>query len=319
MKMDYLQDKSNVRKIVFFVGLTIGGVIFLWQLVKTIFELSNRLLTIKFSPYFILAFFILLCVRFFQIMNWHNLMKGIGHSLPFKDVFANYSLLLLPKYIPGGVWGYLSRGEWLYKYFQIGYGSSNFISATEIILVVFSSLQIIVLYLYYIKHYIHLALAIIIILITFISPYIIFRAKKIFFINDKLNKRFRVLINYQPIKFLNYLYSWLLNMLVWVGNGVAIYCFVSSIKSFTFSTLLNYSFIFSSSWLIGFVIFFIPSGIGVREQIMTSLLVNTQMIDPAYSSLISIIMRGSMLLGELIFLCIGILINRFSIAKNTTN
>jgi hypothetical protein len=52
---------------------------------------------------------------------------------------------------------------------------------------------------------------------------------------------------------------------------------------------------------------------------MTSLLVNTQMIDPAYSSLISIIMRGSMLLGELLFLCIGILINRFSIAKNTTN
>ena len=72
--MDSLKDKSNLRKIVFFVGLTIGGVIFLWQLVKTIIELSNKLLTIKFSPYFILAFFILLCVRFFQIINWLNLL-----------------------------------------------------------------------------------------------------------------------------------------------------------------------------------------------------------------------------------------------------
>ena len=319
MTNENLDRKSKNRKIFYFLGLTIGGIIFLYQLGKTIYELSNETIELKFSFSFVLAFIVLLFIRFLQIINWKNLMTGIGHYLPFKEVLSNYSLVLLPRYIPGGVWGYISRGEWLYKNFQISYGSSNYISAVEIILVVVSSLQIFILYLYQSKN-LPIILTIILFLLLIIIPYLIFKLRKIGPVDSKLSRSFRKVIDRQPIPFINYIFSWLINILIWVGYGIAIYYFAVSLNLFTDYQVINYTFIFSMAWLIGFIIFFIPSGIGIREQIMVYLITNTQMIASSYAALISILMRVSMLLGEMIFLVMGLLIVRNpSIKKDTTN
>jgi len=99
-----------------------------------------------------------------------------------------------------------------------------------------------------------------------------------------------------------------------------LYIIAVSLNLFTDYQVINYTFIFSMAWLIGFIIFFIPSGIGIREQIMVYLITNTQMIASSYAALISILMRVSMLLGEMIFLVMGLLIVRNpSIKKDTTN
>jgi len=73
MTNENLDRKSENRKIFYFLGLTIGGIIFLYQLGKTIYELSNETIELKFSFSFVLAFIVLLFIRFLQIINWKTL------------------------------------------------------------------------------------------------------------------------------------------------------------------------------------------------------------------------------------------------------
>lgn len=315
-----LDNKSKTRKILYFLGIGIGGIIFLWQIGKIILELSNGVIELKFSRSFVWAFIVLLFVRFIQIINWKNLMKGIGYQLPFLEVFANYSLVLLPKYIPGGIWGYISRGEWLNKKFKIDYGSSNYISVVETILVIISSVQINIFYIYYVKKKLSIFITIIIMLTLLLIPYILLNSKKSIPNNKKITMSINNFIKREKIPFINYLYSWILNILVWTGYGIAINYIAASFNIFANHSIIYYAFIFSTSWLIGFLIFFVPSGIGVREQLMTTILTNTQIMDDSYATLLSILMRGSMLLGELIFLAMGLLIIKYmSSMKDTTN
>ena len=48
------------------------------------------------------------------------------------STLRGYSLSFLPRYLPGSIWGYLSRSEWLTQQFSIPFKYSNAISVVEI-------------------------------------------------------------------------------------------------------------------------------------------------------------------------------------------
>ena len=64
------------------------------------------------------------------------LMRSLNIELPIHKARYIYSLSFLARYIPGSIWGYLSRSEWLLHDYQVSYASSNYGSILEVALAV---------------------------------------------------------------------------------------------------------------------------------------------------------------------------------------
>ncbi len=71
-----------------------------------------------------------------QIGAWVLLMRSLNIELPIHKARYIYSLSFLARYIPGSIWGYLSRSEWLLHDYQVSYTSSNYGSILEVALAV---------------------------------------------------------------------------------------------------------------------------------------------------------------------------------------
>ena len=74
-------------------------------------------------------------------------MSVVETKISTKSAVRGYVLSFIPKYIPGTIWGYLSRSEWLKVKFNIEYHNSNIGSIYEIVVIFFSSFVIISIYL----------------------------------------------------------------------------------------------------------------------------------------------------------------------------
>jgi len=309
----------NTRRLFHIIGLCIGGIIFLWQLVKMIIDVRNNTVNVEISFSIVWAVIILLIVRLVQIVNWNNLMASVGYHIPFKEVISNYSLVLLPRYIPGGIWGYISRGEWLNKQYKVSYGTTNFISAVEIGIVVISSLQITILFVFETMNIFPLEFTILICLALFLIPFGLIKQGMIRTSPGSFVASLKKAINPQPIPLSRYFISWILSVIIWVGYGIALTRIASLVNVIVVDPVITYTFVFSLAWLIGFIILFIPSGLGIREQSMVFLLMNTQTIGLSSAIIISVWMRGLMLISELAYVAIGLLeAGKHNIKKDTT-
>ncbi len=71
-----------------------------------------------------------------QIAAWVLIMRSLHVHLPIHQARFIYSLSFLARYIPGSIWGYLSRSEWLLQNYQVSYTVSNYGSVLEVALAV---------------------------------------------------------------------------------------------------------------------------------------------------------------------------------------
>jgi len=59
---------------------------------------------------------------------------------------------------------------------------------------------------------------------------------------------------------------------VWICFGTGIHCVVRSLAAAPLSNLPGFVAVYSTAWLAGFVVVFLPGGLGVREGVLASLL-----------------------------------------------
>jgi len=77
----------------------------------------------------------------------------------------------------------------------------------------------------------------------------------------------------------------------------------------SFPLMLNYSSAFSMAWLSGFVMIFIPNGLGVREFVLRELLATQMGFSNSAANLISILSRILLFIAEgILFLIASIII-----------
>jgi glycosyltransferase 2 family protein len=66
------------------------------------------------------------------ILAFHLLLRGAGVVLPLRAIVRRYTFTFLPRYLPGSVWGYISRGEWLHRELSVQYAVSSSVSFFEL-------------------------------------------------------------------------------------------------------------------------------------------------------------------------------------------
>jgi hypothetical protein len=242
---------------------------------------------------------------------WAVLMHGLNVHVPWRKVISGYALSFLPRYIPGTVWGYLSRNEWLYQGYNVSYTVSNFGSILEVIAIVCANCM--TLGIYFAAVSLNLARFAWIIFV-FIFPILVWALlawglgqKRIQrrLARNSVNSSFRVAFS-----------NWIMVMLIYIGLW---FCYgtllLIIVDGFGFTqtsgalSVVSYTFMFGLSWLIGFAVIFVPSGLGVRESVLVGLIMANVGLGGSKASLVSVMSRLLVSFSELAWICAGVIIN----------
>lgn len=312
---DYLRKK--IKKLLYLSGIIGGGGIFLYQLIKSYQAL--RLYNEKFlvSPKNIFAGFLFGGLFYYlQMVNWSLILHALGVHIPFTDIFRNYRLSFLARYIPGTVWGYMSRSEWLHQAHGIPYKRCLIASIIEVTIPVISASLILILYLTKIGS--NWALKTLLTIGALLFPF--FSWSLFEFLRSKITWPVDLSGHDFSISLPDWLKSVLLFSTNWGSLGLMLLLFVSAVNvspqfnlQIFFVEWWKATFVYTAAWLVGFMIIFVPAGIGVRELVLQKLLVNLFEVTSEQALAISVVSRLVILSAEGLWLIIGIFIKNRSL------
>ena len=257
---------KNFKFLLQLIGSFIGLLLLSLQIVNGFSKINTEIFQ-EFNIWFLFfAIFAAVIALILQIYGWLLLINAIGYELKLKKVVFGYTFTFLPRYIPGTIWGYLTRSEWLLKLYKIPYKDSAFISLVEMIMIFVTN---VIIGSYYLpnpyKNFIFLTF------FCLFSFSILFKKRY----RQKLHK-----INYyfqlvSKVSFFSGLFIIFIYFLSWFFYGVGLIYTLNafSIETiFSFHNILLITSINSISWVIGFLVIFIPAGLGVREYTLNFLL-----------------------------------------------
>ena len=81
------------------------------------------------------------------------------------------------------------------------------------------------------------------------------------------------------------------NLIAWVTYGAAFATFARGVIGATYGPLTAYIAVYALSYLVGYLVLFLPSGIGARELAMVALLPAAHLADPAQAAVLAVTSR----------------------------
>lgn len=297
----FLKEKQNyIRKF----GLILGFGILIRQIIVLSSNFKIYLFDFETFNYVLISFFFILLALIMQIISWKLIMNLLDINIPMIGAILGYMLSFLPKYIPGTIWGYLSRNEWLKNEYKVDKYLTTIGSILEIFLIIVSIVNLFFIYISITMN--NLLFLLITIITLFFSCYLIK-----FVLN---NKRFIMISKTRKIKISIkfWIFGFITETTMWILYGTSVYFLIINNSNFNWFYNILYSTIsFSLSWFIGFLIVFIPSGIGVREEIFANLLNYHFQLSYINTLGLAIIFRVLISLGELFLSSLGLLKKNF--------
>lgn len=299
------------RKVLYRLGLAFGIGLFLYQIVTSYKAFAQLLVSQDVLIGFFLSCLLATTAHSLPTLIWGILMRSIGTYLPWREIIRGYPLSFLPRYIPGSIWGYLSRSEWLRNRAEMHYIISTYLSIIEM-WVVFSSIGVVLFFSFWqaASGFWWLWLIPLSLLGIFISWW-----------------AFRYLIRIPPIRerllaasqaddfpsphFAYYLLAVLMYVVMWILYGIVLSAILSLLTDRDMSLLPGASAYFAISWLVGFLALIIPSGIGVREMVLASLLTASPTYSTVNMAAVAVIMRFLLVSGEFLWIGLSQAISRF--------
>jgi len=242
------------------------------------------------SVIFLFGYFLLF------IFGWKLILRNIDVSLPFLKGLKIIFYSLLGKYLPGKIWTWAGR---LYFCQQLGIApSKTFLSIVlELVLITTSGILIFLVAILNTSEFkIHAnpVFLIIVVIVCFIiiHPKILMRGMN-FFLRLMKKESIRVDLNFYQISGMMGYYC-----ITWFCFGTAFYFLINSVTFIEPSKIPILAGSFAVSSLIGAMALFAPSGLGLREGILSLLLTNFFTISLAI--LLSFLCRIWISIGELI-------------------
>lgn len=228
-----------------------------------------------------IALFILLLLPLYllNVLCWHLVTRALGANIGYLSNFRIWMLSSFTRFIPGGFWQYPGRVLLLSRE-----GVSRALSATCVVLetlLVFSA-----------------CLALVVLLVLFSGLESVFSGRQTFlvlvfvltllFVFFMTNQRFMSFLLglmsklsgdgaatflkgvYLPLKWVPVLlFVFLLQFFL---AGSVLYLLAAAIVDLPIGLLFAFVGVYSASWLVGYIAFFAPAGVGVREASIAGLL-----------------------------------------------
>lgn len=296
-------------------GTIIGTGIFIYLVVNAINKIFTVSEPIVFrGVYLFLALIITFSIYFMQMINYQMMLSIQSIDAKLKYILAGYSYSFLHKYIPGYIWGYVSRSDWYERETSIPTISSWIASATEIVITVASSISIWLCY-YLIKNNIDPLLGFIVVLMPFL---IVFPLNLLIPQLRKIKKTKNFFEDLKAIPIGKWSIIAINSYLQWGLFGVGLWAMEQAFSlkiEMNIENLVSYVYSFARAWVSGFLMVFIPNGLGVREVVLKDLLVEVGQVGSTTAVLISTSYRLVIMAAELGWVILMVLVNRRQIEK----
>ena len=300
---------KRVRRWLNWLGLLIGSVLFIYQIWVGVASLADYN---THSPLkLILASGLIVFAFGCQITAWLIMNRALGIKIDPLTVYQNYTISFLPKYIPGGIWGYLSRNEWMFWDFNVKYSTSNLLSILELLISIYVNLLMIGVFLVHKISANSSYLWVPLLLLLVVMGWICFQ-----YFGKKLKEKIPTeILDFALIPLISLKY-WMINsflfFIYWLCFGVAMWILCAPEKG-TLIVMLDdriwgFTGIYCISWLIGFLVFFAPSGLGIRETSIKYSLNKYLWVPSNTAALASVILRVMSVVGEFVWILIGLLL-----------
>ena len=238
-------------------------------------------------------------VFYFNLSNiWYYLTKKLSCNLDFFKSFQVWNYSNIAKYIPGKIFSYIvlfnkynenaiSKIPLLYASAIDAMGNILYPSTIFFISQFFCETK------YFQSHYYYLYLAIACIcLVILLHPRVILLIIRLFYRKDHVYTQFKPL----PFKLLVSIY--LMNILNLFLFSLSFFFLINSFTTLKIDNFFNISASISFAGLLGFISFFAPAGIGVREGALIFSLSYT--ISNSFAIIVSLFSRLWMVLIEII-------------------
>lgn len=306
-----MNKQTNKRKYLYIFGLVFGSALLLYQVFLSINSIINYSLTNTVLIHFFFAFIFVFLAIFLQILAWYVLLEERfwKNKKDFIDLAKGYTFSFIPRYLPGTVWGYISRSEWMFQRFSISYNKSNSVSILELASTITANLLIILIWINitYVNGKIYLSL-----LLLFFFPLLIWLI---------ISGGFRF-VNSTKINFLNLgtiefyrtpLENWFLSIFLFFFHWFFLANSLNEILLFLGNQslfIIDSMFATCVSWLTGFLIFFVPAGIGFREATLFFVLKDLLFVNFNIINITVILFRFLSILAELSWILLKFIKNK---------
>lgn len=225
------------------------------------------------------------------MVGWLQLLRYLNIEIKAIAVLQGYIVSFLPRYVPGTVWGYLSRGEWLHARYGVPYTITHLASMLEM---GFMLLAVITIMGMYATWYLAVLMPLVV-----GGSWLAFQQ-----IARVLPNRFQ-----HTLSLTQWSIAYLIYTAAWHAQSVSFMLITTG-----FSGQVTWSqaiFMYSVAWFIGFLVIIVPTGLGVREATLAQLLASTTTLSAGTTSAIAIMARLLIYISELIWLIIGLILTRF--------
>jgi hypothetical protein len=296
---------EKVRAITYRLGMAAGLGVFAWQIWRGVQAARQTQAAPDLAAHMLPAFGLVFAAIGVQMLVWASMMAGLNIHARFLEVARGYMLSFLPRYIPGTVWGYLSRNEWLLREHQVSYNTSNLLTLLELGASITANLMIVALGFIWRESGVSRLLAI----AVAAFPVMVWGGLQM---GSRWQWARRLFAKLLPAElFLNLsLPRWLagvaLYLVHWFLYGGALSLVAQTLGGAAAADWLQCTAAYGLAWLVGFFILFAPAGLGFRETALTSLLGQYFHFDSLLSSLVAVFFRLMTLAGELAWVLVGL-------------
>ncbi len=247
--------------------------------------------------YLILSFIVLIGYSFCIVFGWHTILKKLFVKIDFLKTYKIRAITELGRYLPGKIWHLVGRTY---------YAKTLKISPLRILTSVAIELGVntiagLIIFLIALPFFFRAEV------IIKILPFAVLIPLGLFMIHPKIlnkiinfglkilkKKRIKLHIRYRDMLLLIILYSFF-----WLVAGFAFFLLVNSIYSISISNFFVIAGIYAVAWVVGFLSFITPGGIGVREGILAGLL--SLYMPFSIAIIISLVARIWTIIAELLF------------------
>ena len=306
---------QRCRRIIRVFGSIIGISVLVYLIINAVKELRQVPGPIVFHPVFIFpALFLTLFAYLMQMINYHWMAASLGGNPKIHRIIIGYSYSFLHKYIPGSIWGYFSRAEWYDREASISAAHSWGASVLEIIITVSTGVSIWLAY-----HLSSRGLNTIFLVVVTLVPFVVVLPINLMMSLLRRSKRAeRFVTSLQPIPVSKWIFITANSYLQWLvfGFGLSMILRVFSLElCLTFKDIAVFVYSFARAWVSGFLVVFVPTGIGVREVVLKELLSAATQIGSAKAVLISTTYRLVTMGAELVWVLLAVLLKRRSFLR----
>lgn len=207
---------------------------------------------------------------------WKLIIKDLGHDISIKKAIKIRSISEIGRYTPGKIWHFLGR-----TYFSKKLGIPKTTTLTSLAIETLSMMvSAVTIFLLFSSNIIEmnalLILSILLIsLIILRSKYFNILINKILIKKGKIKKKININIPLTSLITILILYG-----VSWIIIGGSLLLTIKSLfPEISYFSILNITGIFAISWVIGYISFLTPGGIGIREGTM-AILLSSQLSQP---------------------------------------